>query len=130
MRRLQALALILAVLLAGCGKGEYISPTEARLATVLSVCGARGSRVQKEEGRQAELHTLLKADRDQPRVAHFIADARAVVRAYRTLGATRRTSQPAAENIEKVYRAELRAYEDEKALGVRCLTRPRKPIGG
>jgi len=75
--RLLALLLILALPLAACGKGEYISPAEMRLAVALSRCGDMAESIQGAVRASAELHSLVKADRKLPRVAGLIADAHA-----------------------------------------------------
>lgn len=128
--RLLALLLILALPLAACGKGEYISPAEKRLAVALSRCGLnRAESVQETDRASAELHSLVKADRKLPRVARLIADAHASNMLRTTLetlvkaGGAR--SPGAKGDIAKLYHSQVKFYEEEKALGVRCIGRPK-----
>jgi hypothetical protein len=127
--RLLALLLILALPLAACGKGEYISPAEKRLAVALSRCGDRAESVHEADRASAELHSLVKADRNLPRVARLIADAHAsnMLRAtLETLVKAGGARPPGAKgDATKLYHSQVKFYEEEKALGVRCIERPK-----
>jgi hypothetical protein len=125
MGRLLAVLLILALPLAACGKGEYISPAEKRLALALSQCGDRAESVQEADRASAELHSLVKADRKLPRVARLIADAHVLNMLRATLVKAGGTRPPGAQgDTTKLYHSQIKFYEDEKALGVRCIERP------
>jgi hypothetical protein len=131
--RLLALLLILALALAACGKGDYTSPAEKRLAVALSHCGDRAESTQDEDRASAELHSLVEADRGLPRIARLIADAhasnmlRSTLETLVTAGGA--SSPEVAGDAAKLYHARVKLYEEEKALGVRCIDRPYLYLG-
>jgi hypothetical protein len=127
----------LAAVLAGCGGGvSSTKNAEARLAAAFdtSSCDGRALSSQTEQKDSANLRLLVRADRKLPRVAKLVSDAhaedklRAVIRkAAEALG-----YKPGAltNDFAAIYRLRVKLYADEKALGFRCITAPRKPIEG
>lgn len=132
MRRLLGLLLILAVALAACGKGEYMTPAdarlEARLASDLSSCPlGRAEGEAEREADEAELRATLKAAEHLPRVVKLRSDARARQRMRKTVEKNGGfESARAVKDVDSYYRLSVKVYEDAKALGVHCLSRPKR----
>jgi hypothetical protein len=143
-RAISATVLIccLAATSAGCGGGTSSAKTaEAHLAAAANrlQCDMRADSSQTQQRLGAELRSLAKSDLGLPRVAKLVADIRARERLRASIErAADRLSLPAhgpaiphaVEDFEEVHHLSGLIYEDEKALGFKCITPPRKPIGG
>jgi len=131
VRRVLALLLILGLSLAACGKANYVSPAEKRLAVALSRCGDRAESTQEEDRASAERRSLVEADRGLPRVGRLIAAAHASKVLQATLDTLAKaggaSSPEVAGDAAKLYHARVKLYEEEKAFGIRCIQRPEKP---
>jgi hypothetical protein len=83
------------------------------------------------------MRSALSAAEHLPRVIKLRADVSALAEAIPTAGRDAELVRPHkkpmrtfSERVETYYRLSVKVYEDEKALGVDCLRRPRKPIEG
>jgi hypothetical protein len=68
--------LVLAVSLAGCGKGAYVTPHDARLAAAWNAIACHPEAASEQKDIE-EFHILFRADRDLPGVVKWIADENA-----------------------------------------------------
>jgi hypothetical protein len=109
---------------------------EARLAAAFDTvpCDGRAISSQTEQKDRANLRSLVRADRKLPRVAKLVSDAHAE---DNLRAAIRKAAQAPGYNpgalknyFAAIYRLRVKLYADEKALGFRCATRPRKLIEG
>jgi len=123
-----------ALALQGCGKASVAKATEGRLATILSrVTCERGDAAEPtaRARRIADARSALGAARGLPAVARLESDLRAYNRVTGELDAIdRHRFGNVVSLLDQAYTLRLRSYEDEKALGIRCLVAPRRPIEG
>jgi hypothetical protein len=124
VRRPLAVLLVLGVVLVGCGQAGH-SPAEVRLARALTRCG---DRAESQAVRDAEIQSAHKAAEHLPRVVKLYAAVTA--RAPLIEALEKHPHSASAGTVERYYRLSLKVYEDAKALGVRCITRPHKPVSG
>ena len=137
-----------AVAVSACGSGASLSAAsraQERFVALLSTF-CRDAKTMRATGPPYEAH--LKAElaqaravgytaRKAPRVATFRSDLAARRRLLTAIHklpqwSFKRQSHDPVAYMEKAYRLDVRAYDDEKALGLTaCLGPPaRKPIGG
>ncbi len=124
--------------LAGCGGTGASTSTHAaetrfaRLESSLCMNNRALSRAQDPKT-VAAIRSLAKSDHGLPRVARWISDLQARSRLLASLrsdaegfGAHHRI----AALLEATRRIGLKVYEDGKAIGLKCIRPPRKPIRG
>jgi hypothetical protein len=131
------LVCFLAAVVTGCGGGvSSTKNAEARLAAAFDAlpCGGRSMNSQLEQKYTATLRSIVRADRKLPHVAKLVSDAHAQdqLRAVMRKISDSTSYKPGAlkNDFEAAYRLRVRLYADEKVLGFRCITPPRKPIKG
>jgi hypothetical protein len=126
----------LAAVLAGCGGVSSTKNAEARLAAAFDAlpCGGRSMSSQLEQKYTATLRSIVKADRKLPRVTKLVSDAHAQDQLRAVMGkiadSTGYKLGAIKSDLAAAYRLRVKLYADEKALGFRCITPPRKAIEG
>jgi hypothetical protein len=112
---------VTAALVAGCG-GSGHSPAEVHLAALANSVCVEADNMGLHRGQKAKLANLraqLNSDQELPRVATYVADARASARSQATLSKlSYREYEPAASTLLKESsRLEGKLQSDLKALG-------------
>jgi hypothetical protein len=104
--RLLILLLVVGSLLSACGKPDYISPAEARVAAALNECSGRA---ESEASRDAWAQSVFKAAEHLPRIIKLRADGAAYLRARRPIERDFRARRtPDLEPVEADYRAHVK----------------------
>lgn len=126
---------IAAIAATGCGSGAASTPSEAHVVALANAVCRSDLHGAKDEALLAQVRlartrisTILAPAASHPRVGTLLKDLSAREGLIRRIDSPGRT--PAF--IENLYRARIRVYDDEKALGLtKCLgSPPRKPIFG
>lgn len=124
--------------LAGCGGTGPSTSTRAaeehfiKVANSLCTDDRALSRAQDRKT-VAAVRSLAEADRDVPRVARWISDLHARDRLLASLRANADgfgAHRQITALLEEAYRLDLKVYTDGKALGLKCIRPPRRPIAG
>lgn len=124
--------------LAGCGgTGSSTSTQSAEehfIKVANSLCTDDRSLSRAQDIKTvAAVRSLAEADRDLPRVARWISDLRARDRLLASLQANADgfgAHHQITALLGEAYRLDLKVYADGKALGLKCIRPPRRPIAG